>query len=184
MTFVPSICALPSPLPPGLIAVTGGEGSGKTACLRRLCGELPALAGETPPPDTLWLDLALPGQDALTPQQVWNAMQKRSQQWNAAMHAELVEALNLRSHVEKQLFMLSTGSRRKVALAALLASGATVTCLDQPYAALDQASIRVVRSFLQDMADHPNRSWVVADYEADDQLDWRCVIALDPNPIS
>jgi energy-coupling factor transporter ATP-binding protein EcfA2 len=61
----------------------------------------------------------------------------------------------------------------------LLACGATVTCLDQPYAALDQASIRVIRAFLGDMADHATRTWVVADYEADAQLDWHRVIALD-----
>jgi energy-coupling factor transporter ATP-binding protein EcfA2 len=75
--------------------------------------------------------------------------------------------------------MLSTGSRRKVALAGLLACGATLTCLDQPYAALDQASIRVIRAFLQDMADHASHSWVVADYEADPQLSWQRVISLD-----
>jgi hypothetical protein len=28
------------------------------------------------------------------------------------------------------------------------------------------------------MADHPTRTWVVADYEADDRLPWRHRIAL------
>ena len=74
--------------------------------------------------------------------------------------------------------MLSAGSRRKVALVGLLASGATLTCLDQPYAALDMASMRVVREFLQDMADHPSRAWVVADYEADPLLDWHSQVQL------
>jgi hypothetical protein len=68
--------------------------------------------------------------------------------------------------------MLSTGSRRKIALVGLLASGATVTCLDQPFAALDERSSRVIREFLSDMADHTRRSWVVADYEADPRLPW------------
>jgi energy-coupling factor transporter ATP-binding protein EcfA2 len=75
--------------------------------------------------------------------------------------------------------MLSTGSRRKVALVGLLACGAKVTCLDQPYAALDRASIRVISAFLHDMADHATRTWVVADYEADSQLSWQRVISLD-----
>jgi energy-coupling factor transporter ATP-binding protein EcfA2 len=95
------------------------------------------------------------------------------------LHQDLVDALALPAHQDKQLFMLSTGSRRKVALAGLLACGATVTCLDQPYAALDQASIRVIRNFLQDMADHATRTWVVADYAADPQLSWSRVLALD-----
>jgi len=33
-------------LPPGLIAVTGPERSGKTSLLRRLCGNLHAMLGE------------------------------------------------------------------------------------------------------------------------------------------
>jgi energy-coupling factor transporter ATP-binding protein EcfA2 len=75
--------------------------------------------------------------------------------------------------------MLSTGSRRKVAIVGLLACGATTTCLDQPYAALDGASIQVLREFLSDVADHTSRTWVVADYEADKRLPWAQVITLD-----
>ena len=159
---------LPS-LSPGLIAVTGGEGSGKTHLLRRLAQA----------PGAVWLDLALPHQDEQTPLQVWEALQKHSPQWDAALHQQLVEALLLAPHQCKKLYMLSTGSRRKVALAGVLACGALVTCLDQPYAALDGASIRVVNSFLQDGAEHRTRTWVVADYEAHPQLPWRQVIVLD-----
>ena len=173
---------LPTSLPRGLIAVTGGERSGKTSFLRRLSGDLPGAPdepGEAPYPDALWLDLRLPTQDNETPQQVWEALQARSPRWNAGLHQELEEALGLLPHLDKKLFMLSAGSRRKVALAGLMACGATITCLDQPFAALDAASIRVIREFLQDMAQHPTRSWVVADYEADARLPWRRVIALD-----
>ena len=65
-----------------------------------------------------------------------------------------------------------------MALVGLLASGAGITCLDQPYAALDLTSVRVVREFLQDMAEHPARAWVVADYEADPELPWASVVHL------
>ncbi len=167
------------PLTPGLIAVTGGERSGKTSLLRRLCGDLPALSGEAAHPDAQWLDLALPNQDEHTPQQVWATAHARSPNWSAELHQDLVDALSLSAHQDKKLFMLSTGSRRKVALVGLLACGAQLTCLDQPYAALDMASIKLIRGFLQDMAEHASRSWVVADYEADPQLPWRRVIVLD-----
>jgi hypothetical protein len=63
------------------------------------------------------------------------------------------------------------------------ASGATVTCLDQPYAALDLASIKVIREFLSDMAEHATRSWVVADYVADPGLAWKQVISLDRSKV-
>ncbi len=157
------------PLPPGLVAVTGDERTGKTSLLRRLGADVP---------DALWLDLALPGQDDATPRQVWDALRAQCPRWDDPLQRELAEALNLGPHEGKQLFMLSTGSRRKVALAGLLASGATVTCLDQPYAALDGPSIQVVREFLEDMAGHASRSWVVADYEADGRLGWRRVVSL------
>ena len=166
-------------IPPGLTAVTGGEGTGKTSLLRRLSGELQALPGEARHADAQWLDLASPGLDEQTPQQLWDALRARCPRWDADLLQQLTEALGLTVHVQKKLFMLSTGSRRKAALAGLLACGATVTCLDQPYAALDLASVRVVREFLHDMAEHCSRSWVVADYEADPLLPWRRVISLD-----
>ena len=178
MTFFQTL-PLSTRLSPGLIAVTGGERSGKTSFLRRLSGDLPGLPGEAPHPDARWLDLRLPGQDDETPQQVWDALRARSPQWNAGLHQELIEALGLLPHLDKKLFMLSTGSRRKVALAGLLACGATVTCLDQPFAALDSASIKVISGFLLDMAQNPTRTWVVADYEADARLPWHRVISLD-----
>jgi ABC-type phosphate/phosphonate transport system ATPase subunit len=154
------------PLPTGIVAVTGDEGAGKTHFLRSLGDE------------ALWLDLSLPGQDDRTPEQAWDGLRAQSPHWNAPLHQKLVDALDLRAHLGKKLFMLSTGSRRKVAVAALLASGATITCLDQPFAALDAASARVIREFLADMADHASRTWVVADYEADARLPWARHIAL------
>lgn len=167
------------PLVPGLSAITGGERTGKTTLLRRLCGDLPALPGEALPQDALWLDLALPAHDQHTPEEVWVTLQARSPRWNLALQQELLEAFKLNAHLGKKLFMLSAGSRRKVALAGLLASGATVTGLDQPYAALDLASIQVLREFLGDMATHAARSWVVADYEADPRLPWKHIVSLD-----
>lgn len=175
MTAYPS---LPT-LAPGLVAITGGERSGKTTLLRRLCADLPALPGEAPPSDAIWLDLALPGQDQRTPEEVWDVLLARSPRWSAELQQQLAKALQLDVHLGKQLFMLSAGSRRKVALVGLLSSGATVTGLDQPYAALDMASIQVLRGFLDDMASHATRTWVVADYEADARLPWKQVITLD-----
>lgn len=158
----------PIPLGPGLVAVTGEEGAGKTRLLRRLAGN----------PDALWLDLSLPGQDELTPHQVWDALRQRCPRWDVVLQEDLAQALRLEPHLDKKLLMLSTGSRRKVALVGLLASGVAVTCLDQPFAALDAASAGIVRDFLAEAADHATRTWVVADYEADPRLRWRRHIAL------
>ena len=129
-------------------------------------------------PDALWLDLRLPEHDDQTPESVWHMLQARCPQWNADLQADLAQALHLQDHLGKRLFMLSAGSRRKVALAGLLASGARIVCIDQPYAALDLASIRVIQEFLGDMTEHPDRAWVVADYEADESLPWRSEVVL------
>lgn len=165
-------------LPAGLVAVVGDEGTGKTRRLRELAHQ----AQETPlhglDPEAVWLDLSLPGLDDRTPEDVWDTLRTRCPRWNAALLQELVQALKLQPHLAKNLSMLSTGTRRKVALAGLLATQATVTCLDQPYAALDMGSIRVVREFLLAHAAHPTRTWVVADYEADENLPWHHIIRL------
>lgn len=161
---------------PGLNAVVDSEGHEKTRLLRSL---VPAQgdAAQTSP-DCMWLDTRLANQDALTPEAVWSQLMPRHPRWNHSLTSELVEALQFTHHLGKRLDMLSTGSRRKVALIALLSSGATLTCLDQPYSALDQASVQVIREFLQDMADSTTRAWVVADYEADPALPWNSVITL------
>jgi energy-coupling factor transporter ATP-binding protein EcfA2 len=70
--------------------------------------------------------------------------------WNAALLADLTEALDLTPHLEKPLYMLSTGSKRKVWLAAALASGATLTLLDEPFAAPDKSSIRCELDLLRE----------------------------------
>lgn len=154
----------------GLNAVTGDEGSGKTRLLREL-SELH--------PDAFWLDLKLPECNFQTPLEVWAYWRNRCPRWHEALCLDLCEALDLRPHLDKRLDMLSTGSRRKVALIALLASGARITCLDQPFVALDQASIRVLCEFLNDMADNTSRAWLIGDYEADTRLQWTHLISLD-----
>ena len=165
------------PLPPGLVALTGDEGAGKTGLLRRLCEHLVGL-DQRANCAALWLDLSLPGQDGQTPGQVWDALRQRCPLWDSQLQQDLTEALGLQPHLGKTLSMLSTGSRRKVALVGVLASGAAVTCLDQPFAALDPSSVRVVREFLADVADHTTRTWVVADYGADPHLPWGRHVAL------
>ncbi len=155
----------------GLNAIVGDEGSGKTRFLRQLC-DLNS--------DAFWLDTRLPEHGQTTPEEFWVQIQMKHPRWSESLCQELCTALDLEDHLGKQLYMLSNGSRRKVALIALLASGAQLICLDQPFVALDQASIEVLCDFLNDMADHPSRTWLVADYEADPRLDWSAVINLSP----
>jgi len=167
-------CALPA----GLTLLQGGEGTGKTTLLRLLSGGLVAqsgtlqCAGVTLNPSTrkacqeqvFCTDPQSEAFESVTPLQFFAQMAQRYPRMNTTMAIELADDLALTPHLEKTFFMLSTGTKRKVWLAAAFASGAAVTLLDAPFAALDKTSIGLVISLLQEAAQHPARAWVIADY--------------------
>ena len=164
---------------PGVTWLGGDESTGKTTLLRLLAGELSAQHGSlwvngvalaeqsaAYRSQVAWVDPRTQAFDALNPHAVWERLRSQHPNWNAALLAELIDGLGLESHLGKSLTMLSTGTKRKVFLAGTLASGAAVTLLDEPFAALDKASIDLLLELLQEAARHPSRAWVVADYVA------------------
>ncbi|MEN9395874.1 MAG: hypothetical protein RLZ81_404 [Pseudomonadota bacterium] len=164
---------------PGVTWLGGDEGTGKTTLLRLLAGGLSAQQGslringvalaEQPAAyrsQVAWVDPRTQAFDALTPYAVWERLRSQYPSWNAALLADLIDGLALAPHLAKTLTVLSTGTKRKVFLAGTLASGAAVTLLDEPFAALDKASIELLLELLQEAAAHPSRVWVVADYVA------------------
>lgn len=156
----------------GVSWVCGDEGCGKTTLLRLLAGDLQPTSGEVrmPAGGVFWVNLQDASHD-LTPVNVcWDTLRQRYANWNDDIQNDLADALGMTPHLDKRLNMLSAGTRRKVMLIAALASGASVTLLDQPFAALDRTSIDVVLDFLHEAADHPHRAWIVADYEAPSDL--------------
>jgi ABC-type multidrug transport system ATPase subunit len=165
----------------GVSWVCGDEGKGKTTLLRLLAGEVQASAGNVigHEGDVFWADLQDPAHDTTTVQACWDALRTRYANWDDALLQDLADALDMHQHRENRLNMLSTGSRRKVMVLAALASGATVTLMDQPFAALDLASIRIIKDFLQEAAEHPSRAWIVADYEAPHDLPLASVLNLN-----
>ena len=165
----------------GVSWVCGDEGKGKTTLLRLLAGDLQPNAGRVIAPEggVFWVDLQDPAHDHTTVQTCWDALRTRWPQWNDELLHDLTQELDMQAHVDKRLNMLSAGSRRKVMVMAALASGATVTLLDQPFAALDLASIHIIKDFLHEAAEHPSRAWIVADYEAPHDLPLASVLSLD-----
>jgi ABC-type multidrug transport system ATPase subunit len=165
---------------PGLHWVCGDEGSGKTSLLRLLAGDLPAIRGsvDRPPGGVFWTDLKGSEHDQTTVQACWNQLQALYPNWQKTLEQDLIEALDMERHRHKPLFMLSTGSRRKVMLVAALASGASVTLLDQPFVSLDHVSVRVIKDFLSEAAAHTSRAWIVADYEVPEDLTPASVLDL------
>lgn len=151
----------------GVNWICGDEGTGKTTLLRLLAGDVQPTTGKVTAPegDVFWVDLQDAEHDTTTVQACWDALRAHWPNWNDELLQDLAHELDMHTHREKRLNMLSTGSRRKVMVIAALASGAAVTLLDQPFAALDLASIRIIQDFLHEAADHPRRAWLVADYE-------------------
>lgn len=176
----------------GVHLVCGGEDSGKTTLLRLLAGELTAHAGTlsingiglndqaaTYKEQVFWVAPRSDAFDPLVVTDYFTAVQHRFPHFDTQLLSDLIEGLSLTTHLNKALYMLSAGSKRKVWLAAAFASGAAVTLMDEPFAALDMASIRFINELLVDAAQHSRRAWVIADYEAPGGLTLAGVIDLD-----
>ena len=162
----------------GLVLVRGGGGRGKTTLARLLAGELAADAGqlllggvwlheqpEVYRQQVFWADTRSAAHDALSCRAYLAAVQRRYPAFDEARLNRAIEGLSLAPHLDKNIFMLSTGSRRKLYLAAAFAAGAALTLLDTPFAALDRVSIRFALTLLAEAAQDNDRLWVLADYE-------------------
>jgi ABC-type multidrug transport system ATPase subunit len=152
---------------PGLTLVRGGDGRGKTTLLRLLAGTLKPGAGviHRHAVEVFFEQPADPMHDGAVAQDWLAALAPRFANWDEERACELMQAYGLQAHIHKPLYMLSTGSRRKLGLVAAAASGAALTLLDTPYAALDAPSGRVLTRSLIDAAAGRQRAWVLADGE-------------------
>ena len=125
-----------------------------------------------------WLDPLDTALNAQTARQIFTAQALSHTGWEAAALQAHIEGLSLTPHLDKTLDMLSTGSRRKVLLAATLAAGCAVTLLDQPFMALDRPSIDYLAGVLRAAATQADRAYLVADYEAPYKVPLAAVIRL------
>lgn len=177
---------------PGVTRLAGDSGSGKTTLLRAIAGALTptgriALAGRTRDDDiAAWTrDVALldaddAALDALTPDGVRAAVRQRHGAPDASAWQRHVDGFALGPHLEKAMFQLSTGSRRKAVLAALLAARAPLTLLDEPAAGLDAPSLRHLRQALAEANDDRVRATLVVASFGLDGLACNATVTLPP----
>lgn len=178
-------------IPAGVTLVYGGEDSGKSTLLRLLAGELTANTGELSidgislqrepqayKKAVFWANPRNDSVDELTLTAYFESQKNNYAQFDDAFLADLVEGLSLTDHLHKNIYMMSAGSKRKVWLAAAFASGAAVTLIDEPFVALDMASIGFVKELLAEAADHSSRAWVLADYAAPDGVKLAALLDL------
>ena len=179
-------------VPAGITYVVGDESCGKSTLLRLFAGDLTPQAGSMAicgisPTDNLaaykkhvfWIAPRTSAHDQISPNDFFDLQRKVYPEFDDALLLALIEGLSLSDHASKAMYMLSAGSKRKVWLAAAFASGATVTLLDEPFSALDKASINFLLERLERIAQNTSRAWVIADYEAPQHLSVVLTIDLD-----
>jgi heme exporter protein A len=124
-----------------IIWIRGANGSGKSTLLRTIAGLLALSVGI----------LSADGSIALTDEGIAlddpASLEDGLRFWarlDGASNAQLekaLEALDLVPLAELPVRMLSAGQRRRGSLARMIASGAQIWLLDEPYNGLDQASV-------------------------------------------
>jgi len=179
-------------LPAGVSLLRGGDGRGKTTLMRLLAADLTPQSGhlrignadsrqqaQAYRDQLFWIDPRSTAFDDITVDAFFELMRQRHPRFGSAeMLDELVDGLFLTEHRHKPLYMLSTGSKRKVWMAAGFVSGAALTLIDEPLAALDKPSIAFVLELLAEAAEHPSRAFVVAHYDVLPQVELAAVVDL------
>ena len=173
----------------GLTVVTGGDGAGKTTLLRLFAAELQPTQGQLslaglaawPQPaayrrQVFWCDPASDALDTLSGHAYLQHHRQQQDRWADDVCADLLDHLDLTEHLAKPLLGLSAGMRRKLRLAAAFASGAPLTLLDDPFAALDKRSCRQVAELLDGSREAGHRVFVATLY--DPPADWPDVPVL------
>lgn len=181
-------------LPAGLALVRGDESSGKTTLLRLLAGDLAAQQGRlvlrgvdgAADPDgyrqqVFWQDPRAHALHDITGNAWLATLPARYPAWSASALAAHVQGWGLAVHLVKPIYQLSSGSQRKLLMAAALASGAALTLIDEPIAGLDRPSTLYLQQALTNAAQSPSvppRAIVVAHYEALDGVPLQQVLDL------
>jgi len=176
----------------GLTQLYGDDGSGKSTLLRLMAGSLPAkgrlsLAGTRSDVDlksyqrsVFFVDPETSEFDEATATECASMLRAGDAGFDEARWESCVEGFSLHPHLAKPMYMLSTGSKRKVWLAAALASGRALTLLDEPAAALDNASVRFLWRALADVAGSHGHAIVVASAAPLDAVSLSASIELPP----
>jgi heme exporter protein A len=151
-----------------LMMLEGQNGSGKTTLLRTLCGLYAPDEGEV-----LWQGESIKKQDEVYRRELFylghlNAIKPdltvlENIRFNTRLagesvnNDELMQALDtigLFAFEDFPASQLSQGQKRRVALARLLVSKATLWILDEPFVALDVVAVELLQSIIADHVDN------------------------------
>ena len=164
----------------GALLVRGPNGAGKSSLLRLLAGLLPPAAGWTTNPfRTAYLghDNALKPDRSLTQElRFWARLDGTGMRWRDAL-----DRFDLTALADLPTGVLSSGQKRRAALARSWASGAELWLLDEPSVGLDAASLDRLAVVC---ADHRAAGGlIVAATHVPMGIDDGDVLTLDPSPL-
>ncbi|OYV01529.1 MAG: ABC transporter [Burkholderiales bacterium PBB5] len=158
----------------GVHRLDGESGSGKTTLMNLLAGRLACtgqrvlngLDAEADPAawrqSVAWVDARDPAFDELTPEALMQRLRPEFPRFDTDAWQRHIDGFGLTPHAFKTLYMMSTGMRRKAALAVVLASGCPLLLLDEPTAGLDA----------------PSTAWLVAALNAGGQARDRAALVV------
>ncbi|WP_432730314.1 ABC transporter ATP-binding protein [Variovorax sp. W6] len=159
---------------PGVTLLYGDTGTGKSALLSVIAGALPAsgrltVAGasfDTAPEayrrQVFFVAPETDRFDQLTARECTASLAEGDAGFDQAKWQAIADGFSLAPHLDKKMFMLSTGSKRKVWMAAGLASGRPLILLDEPTAGLDMPSTRCLWATLSGFAGQSKQGVIVA----------------------
>jgi heme exporter protein A len=132
-----------------IVWIRGANGAGKSTLLRAIAGLLSLSVGSLQVAGTMALtDEGIGLDDQATLENALRFWTKLDGASNAVLEKAL-DALDLVPLAELPVRMLSAGQKRRGSLARMIASGAQIWLLDEPYNGLDQASVARLDTAIQ-----------------------------------
>ncbi|MDB5894568.1 MAG: transporter [Rhodoferax sp.] len=158
----------------GVTQLHGDTGSGKSTLLKifagvlrgtgslTLCGTRLDIDPAAYRRQVFHVDPATEAYDQVSGRACTDTLMTGDPGFDRAAWQALVSDFNLDEHIDKPMYMLSTGSKRKVWLAAALASPRPLVLLDEPTGGLDGPSVRALWRRLGELAEQGQQAVVVA----------------------
>ena len=170
-------------LKPGVNLVSGDEGTGKTTLLKILSGALVMDSGSLKlnqiqmdnehvswQAQVFYVEPRSEAFDQVKVTDYFHSLSDSYPGFDSTLAIELAQELGLEPHLHKPLYMLSTGSKRKLWICAAFCAKAPLTLIDDPFAALDSSSVNVVLELFEEVAEQMRDIWVITGYEAHPRL--------------